>query len=384
MDITKYLKEFEEIAKLRVQLNQAYPQDLRNLRHQLKLIEPIQHSDELKKLNNKIRLITDNMNTQLEREKELYQKLEKIYRPIIDAFASEKIRELEIRVQIKKIVEFKIELFGWYEPHGQIWETLSQKLELINPNYGFSYELIEQTNKPNIIIQNYEFPITEKDKHSFPIEVTKDVIGLPELIKDITHEDSISFLYFLSNYPMLGMQNEVGKKLFDILANMDQHELKPIELFKGRIWEDKQEIPFVEDQMFQPPSEVSQQKRFNPHGLQTLYFSESKQGVKAELGINDKNLKKNTIIKVTNTRPFKVIDLSTNSSPIIALCNKPSNSDSILKIEYLVPNFISQCCKYHEIDGIVYPSTHIPTEKNYAFFNIYKDSFRIIDRFNEF
>ncbi|MEC3543686.1 RES domain-containing protein, partial [Bacillus thuringiensis] len=47
--------------------------------------------------------------------------------------------------------------------------------------------------------------------------------------------------------------------------------------------------------------------------------------------------------------------------------------------EYIFPNFLAQCAKYHGVHGIVYRSVASPQALNYVFFDYEQNWFKTID-----
>lgn len=63
---------------------------------------------------------------------------------------------------------------------------------------------------------NKEIKIVEgsKSNHSINIKNTNDVIILKSLFKDISFKDCADFINHLSNFPMLGLDHLIGRKVF--------------------------------------------------------------------------------------------------------------------------------------------------------------------------
>ncbi|HPN44462.1 MAG TPA: RES family NAD+ phosphorylase [bacterium] len=376
MENTNFHNNMKKIKELAKQRKQVCPEDIDNLIQQRASIQSIYPPDDVRKNVT----FLENIRKQQEIERFLYPYFDESYKPLLDIFDNDSYRKYNLWEQIKPVVELNSGLIGWYEPHRPIWENLSNKLDLNNSSYRLAIDLINQSGQPNILCRDYHYPIKEDLKHTFPIEMLKDFIGIQVLL-NISNKDADDFFDFLSDKPMLGTKHKIGQKLFKYIPTIEKRTINNIKLFRGRPWEQNQNIPYVNNQMFVAPYGKPSQGRFNPHGLQTLYFSDKKKAVEAEFGIDDKSCKKITIIKVILKRALCIIDISKLVAPIFELCNKPAQYDSPYKTEYLVPNFFAQCCKYHKIDGIAYPSTHIPNVKNYAFFNVFQDSFNVIARF---
>jgi RES domain-containing protein len=130
-------------------------------------------------------------------------------------------------------------------------------------------------------------------------------------------------------------------------------------------------------QLWQAPYGISSMGRFNPIGINYLYMADSLQTASAEL----KQAGKFTVMETSIKDNISILDLSDEECIIFELCNKRKAGSSANPQEYLLPNFIAQCCTYltdlegKKIEGLKYKSTLFEEGYDYVFFNKYQDSF---------
>ena len=112
--------------------------------------------------------------------------------------------------------------------------------------------------------------------------------------------------------------------------------------------------------------------------LEYLYFSETLETAKEEVELTEKE--KFTYIHVNLLNPKRVVDITDISIPLCSSCTKKKTmTENTLEINYLIPNFISNCAAYLGFDGIVSLSTKDFNKKNYTFFNSYPNEFKCIE-----
>lgn len=99
-------------------------------------------------------------------------------------------------------------------------------------------------------------------------------------------------------------------------------------------------------------------------------------GNKEVEAVKDSN-KKYEVIEWRLNKEVKMLDLTNKKSELVKffLFKKESNNAR----EYLLPNFISQCAKFHGISGIMVTSTIDISITNYVFFDFEKKWFDCIN-----
>ena len=207
------------------------------------------------------------------------------------------------------------------------------------------------------------------------------VDSVPKVFKGISESDTINFINFLESFPFLAIENKVGKWIYKELALMADQMCVIIprhaEFFRCRKWETGQTMAYTDSDMFAPYRAVTKAARFNNFGVSHLYMASSEETAKYEIG----RCKKFNTLKAKNRNSLHLLKLAPEMNVIFSYCLRRQRDKAIFPREYLMPNFISQCCAYlnqtelHQIDGIRYPSTKNPSEFSFVLFNKSKDSF---------
>jgi RES domain-containing protein len=124
--------------------------------------------------------------------------------------------------------------------------------------------------------------------------------------------------------------------------------------------------------MFAAPHGFATHGRYNPLGQGELYTCENKNVALKEVASNDQDLRYD-IIEWKLEKSLNVLDLASSDSPLVQYCSFEKTSKN--GQEYLLPNFLAQCAKYHGISGIRYKSVANPAVLNYVFFDFEKKWF---------
>jgi hypothetical protein len=263
--------------------------------------------------------------------------------------------------------------FGSYFSYEDLYENA----------YGTQYSKIDFEKNDLVCKDDNPFELNVRDNKTFkeyPLLNQKDVNGLTALFDTISKKDAIDFINFLSKYPYLGLSHEIGRLILDELRKKSDHFVHCItqtSLYRARIWEEDQDFHYTIPQLWQAPYGIPQMGRFNPIGINYLYMADSLQTASTEL----KQEKGFTVMETSIKNNISILDLSDDAGIIFELCNKRKASSSSNPQEYLLPNFIAQCCTYladfedKKIEGFRYKSTLSEKGYSYVFFNKYPDSF---------
>lgn len=195
------------------------------------------------------------------------------------------------------------------------------------------------------------------------------------MFSDISEDDVKEFFQYLSEYPMLGLANKVGRKIYEFIKNIEPVQVKENPtLYHGRKRFEEQHLPYILDDLLQAPYGIPNQGRFNPSGINLFYTSTSLKSVFKELKSTETDII--DVLKFKFKNPFSILDLTTMSSPLITFCMQPSNNLNLDK-SYLIPNFISQCAFSNStIDAIKFNSIPEPIESNFIFFGISRNDIK--------
>jgi hypothetical protein len=254
--------------------------------------------------------------------------------------------------------------------------------DIYTHTYTSLYEDIDNikfNENPDAFDPIYIDIIDNKKNIEYPLYNQKDVIGLADLFQTISREEAIEFVNFISQYPYLAYYNKTGQQILTELENLAANaleEISDVALYRGRLWKDNQEMDYTVGDMWQPPFGIPQMGRFNPPGASYLYLSDSVQTAVSELKDNGYRY---SIMETCLTGKTSILDISKQNCYIFELCHKQKTGNAANSKEYLIPNYIAQCCAFLEkgkrIEGIKYKSSLAENGYCYVLFNKYRDSF---------
>jgi len=216
---------------------------------------------------------------------------------------------------------------------------------------------------------------------TFPLRNAESVVAVNELAENISIKDSIDFFDYLTNYPMLGYMHDVGKKIFDFIKKQEKCALHDIHLFRIRAYSQKRKNPYSILELIGPPFGISTQNRFSNIGAKVSYFSDSAEVLKMEININKDD--KYSQIEIKLKKQCLMLDIRNLDIPVFKMChNKIERANDYFNIEYVLPNYLSDCARKSGFDGIIYRSTIDYNATNYAFFYLTENDIEKIDRYD--
>ncbi|MBP2114811.1 RES family NAD+ phosphorylase [Paenibacillus silagei] len=218
------------------------------------------------------------------------------------------------------------------------------------------------------------FFVMNDTSDKIPVKSMVSTVSSTELLNSITKEEALSFYNYLAKFPMLGLEHNVGKKIFDELNNI---KIRTVHnntlLFRARPRDsEKREIPYTTEEMFSAPYGVTGIGRFNYSGHGELYTCDNKDVAIKEC-LKNSNISVD-IMKLELIKTVDLIDLTEKDTPLVQFCSFSVNTSSGL--EYLVPTFIAQCAKRKGITGIVFNSSQDSNALNYVFFDYLRGWFK--------
>ena len=117
------------------------------------------------------------------------------------------------------------------------------------------------------------------------------------------------------------------------------------------------EAPFLPDDMEKAPRQYVRCGRFNPPEKAYYYFSDTEHGAICEVGRHGDG-QEVQVARLVGKDGVRLIDFSgvgRECNYFLKYIRFPfASPDSIVPVEYLVPNFVAQCCRHAGIDGIKY------------------------------
>ena len=134
--------------------------------------------------------------------------------------------------------------------------------------------------------------------------------------------------------------------------------------------------PYLKDDMTKAPRLLVKAGRFNGPQKAYYYFSDTEHGAMQEIGKHGSE-DEAQVAEIEGKRDVRLIDLSgvgRGTNYFLKYLRFPfTNTDQVIPPEYLVPNFVAQCCRHAGIDGIKYYGSK--TYSNYVVWD--DDLFRI-------
>lgn len=191
-------------------------------------------------------------------------------------------------------------------------------------------------------------------------------LAITQVFNHIHEEDMLNFYYHLSENPMMGLAHNIGIEIYNQLKKYRNPIDVNLRLFRARRRVHKSDRPFTLPELFNPPYGISGQGRYNLHGINPLYLCNSIEGAIAEVMAEPSEIVDIPEFKL-HTK-INLLDATKNECALFNYCGFENKSDLSLKPEYLVPNFLSQCCKLSGVDGIKYFSDKYEDAINYVFF----------------
>lgn len=255
--------------------------------------------------------------------------------------------------------------------------------------YEFYDEILDDSFSPKL--DEYGDLEWKNEKSRIYSPTIKDIYGLPKLFEDISRQEVQELLEILSVHPYTALENPIAKNILNRMRNSLKKHLK--ELCTGSTFlhgrkHTRGEIPFTDDEMMKAPVHCTHTERFNPAENPAYYLGESIETIQKELKPTkeEKDEQELQYIQITTKRPLYVLDIRDKECPVFEFCKYPLKNPSPRPKEYLVPNFIAQCCTQLretdniQIDGILYKSTINPSGHCLVLFEANSDYFKITKR----
>lgn len=184
------------------------------------------------------------------------------------------------------------------------------------------------------------------------------------------------FVQYLYKYPMLGLESEIGKQIYNKILSNDVEGITNItsgEVFyrarKRNIIQ--RQVSFISSELWEPPKGISSHGRFNPVGVQVLYLCDSPETGMWEIHCSLKDEEISEVAQFVALKDLRVWDV--RELDIKDFVSMPSLNNRTISKEYLLPNFLAQCFSLAGINGIKYESVKNKGGWNLALFNYSKN-----------
>jgi hypothetical protein len=173
----------------------------------------------------------------------------------------------------------------------------------------------------------------------------------------ISESELISFLTVLSETPGFGIEDEVGQKILHIVRRVAEC----IDFDKDLYYHSRKlaqgQCPYPQNEMLSAPVGVTGPGRYNHPGRSYYYFADTQKGAETEVRKHCSTEAVQTAI-ISPEHSVRLLDLSgtmRGGTTFLRYIRFPvSNTNSNMPREYLIPCFVSDCCRRSEIDGIKY------------------------------
>lgn len=174
----------------------------------------------------------------------------------------------------------------------------------------------------------------------------------------------MDFMDYLFKTPTLSSNHSTGKKIIEMIRNIWASSSSTNKIgFDENIYYHsraryRDAAPFVSEQMLKAPVGVTGPGRYNYPGRSHYYFANTREGSIEEVRKHLKNEQEIQTIKIKPVKPIVILDLSnTMKKGNIFLKYLRYPIDSItdtMPREYLIPCFVSDCCKEVGFEGVKY------------------------------
>ena len=207
----------------------------------------------------------------------------------------------------------------------------------------------------------------------------EDLLDVTEYEEKFTENELMNFMTFLDESPMLAMNNPIGKKIYDLISEFPYIIGFDKEKYYHCRARNKDDSPYVWEQMRRAPYGVTYPGRYNHAGQAYFYFSDNVDGAKNEIlrhmSNKDKDSKVLQVVELGVNAAVRLIDLSGKNrrglNTFFKYIRFPLELGQAARPrEYLIPCFVSECCRAVGINGIKYYGG-----KDYSNYVTWQDSY---------
>ena len=174
---------------------------------------------------------------------------------------------------------------------------------------------------------------------------------------DIEETELINFMSFLSDTPTRGSTHPVGQMIDHIVDTWNHMVGFEQDRYYHARARKADQAPYPQNEMLIAPAGITNAGRYNFTGQAFYYFADTVDGAKSEV---KKHCGKDALIQIAEMKPYKpinMLDLSgewKNRRFLKYLRFSVSDFNQRMPREYLIPCFISDCCRIRHIEGIKY------------------------------
>ncbi len=274
-------------------------------------------------------------------------------------------------------------------------KSLSKEISLPS---GFISDIKALNKSSAVRLADNDSILYRSDLHKFVSDNSESVATVAEMniicgaedVLDIASEEKFTenelmdFMSYLDSHPMMAMRNEIGQRIFEVISNFPKtSSFDKSEYYHCRA-RNREEPPFVWEQMKAAPYGVTFPGRYNHEGQAYFYFADTKEGAEKEIqkhmSTDDKEKKILQTVEIGTNRSVKLLDLSAKNlrglNVFLRFVRFPLAEDNSKRPRaYLIPSFVSDCCSECGIDGIKYYGG-----KDYSNYVTWSDGFYVFKR----
>lgn len=206
-------------------------------------------------------------------------------------------------------------------------------------------------------------------------------VGLFDSLSDkeiFDENELIDFMSHLERSFGTGLDSSTGQKIRNLVKEIDSFISFDRDVYYHSRPRKRSDTPYVGEQMLRAPYGVSSVGRFNHLGQSHYYFSDTKEGSVEEISKHIDKDSSDLVVqtaKITSKGSIRLLDLSDKGKRrlknFISFISKPCSEDSGKRPrEYLIPQFLGDCCIEENIDGIKYYGG-----KSYSNYVTWKDGY---------
>ena len=177
----------------------------------------------------------------------------------------------------------------------------------------------------------------------------------PEIFDEI---ELMNFMTLLQNTPTFAAEDQVGRKIQQLIEHTVEHTDFDCDFYYHSRPQEDGACPFTFHEMLTAPSGVTGPGRYNYPGQAFYYFANTIDGSTAEVKKHN-NGKNVQTVQIRPNKSINMIDLSGSlkcGQTFLKYIRFPAGDEQIPKA-YLIPCFVSDCCRRCGIDGIKYYGT---------------------------
>ena len=250
--------------------------------------------------------------------------------------------------------------------------------DIKNVNISSAKQIVDSKS---IVYKNNKRVFVTKNGEATPQELNTicSAVRLFKIVNDnehFTEEELIDFMSFIEKTPKIAIKHPVGEKIYQIIQEINNSIDFDKEYYFHSRPREKSVIPYSWELMLKAPYGVSSIGRFNDVGQPRFYFTDTLEGsineIRKHMDKDDNYVIQTVKISVRNH--VKLLDFSAKEmrglNNFLRFIRFPNTKDSGKRPrEYLIPQFVADCCSSSGFDGIKYYGG-----KNYSNYVTWQDN----------